>query len=56
MAFMNEQVKGQSEPAPMTAPVGRSVHKDGLDDSPLFHSLLYLTLTNIQPQSIIFGC
>jgi hypothetical protein len=34
---------------PMTAPVGRSVHKDGLDDSPL-----YLTLTNIRPQSNFF--
>jgi hypothetical protein len=26
---MNEQVKGQSEPALKTAPVGRSVHKAG---------------------------
>jgi hypothetical protein len=41
---MDEQVKGQSELAPLTALVGRSIHKDGLDDSPL-----YLTLTNIQP-------
>jgi hypothetical protein len=27
-----------------------------LDDSSLFHSPLYLTLTNILPQSIFFGC
>jgi len=47
--------KGQSEPAPMTAPVGHSVHRMGLDDSPIFHSPLYLTLTNSLPLSILFG-
>jgi len=40
---------GQSEPASMTAPVGRSVHRMGC----VFHPpLLHATLTNILPQSI----
>jgi len=49
---------GQSEPAPMTAPVGGSVHRMNMgwmdrwmDDSPL-----HLTLTNILSHSIFFGC
>ncbi len=43
---------GQSEPAPMSPPVGRSVHRMGC----VFHLPLYLTLTNILLQSIFFGC
>jgi hypothetical protein len=38
---------GQSEPASMTAPVGRSVHRMGC----VFHLPLHPTLTNILPQS-----
>jgi hypothetical protein len=37
--------------SPMTAPIGRSVHRMGC----VFHLPLYLTLTNILLQSIFFG-
>ncbi len=43
------QELGQSEPASMTAPVSRSVHRMGH----VFHLLLHTTLTNILPQSIV---
>jgi len=39
---------GQNEPASMTAPVGRSVHRMGC----VFHLPPHPTLTNILPQSI----
>jgi hypothetical protein len=43
-----QQELGQSEPASMTAPVSRSVHRMGR----VFHPPLHPTLTNIVPQSI----
>jgi hypothetical protein len=46
-----EEKRDGSEPPPMTAPVGHSVHRMGC----VFHLPLYLTLTNILLVNF-FGC
>jgi len=52
LQLLLDPLRGQSEPASMTAPVGRSVHRMGF----VFHLPVHPTFINILSQLIFFAC